>query len=67
MLDMIKNEVTKHVMTVRIQSREEVDAAEQAMQQSHVENVHYQHAIRTRRRKNCWHLRLAATWITSTT
>ena len=44
MLDMIKNDVTKHVMTVRIQSREEVDAAEQAMQQSHVENVHYQHA-----------------------
>lgn len=41
---MIKNDVTKHVMTVRIQSREEVDAAEQAMQQSHVENVHYQHA-----------------------
>ncbi len=44
MLDMIKNDVTKHVMTVRIQSREEVDAAEQAMQQPHVENVHYQHA-----------------------
>ncbi|OYO32293.1 preprotein translocase subunit SecA [Janthinobacterium sp. PC23-8] len=44
MLDMIKNDVTKHVMTVRIQSREEVDAAEAAMQQSHVENVHYQHA-----------------------
>ncbi|MDN2718404.1 preprotein translocase subunit SecA [Janthinobacterium sp. SUN120] len=44
MLDMIKNDVTKHVMTVRIQSRDEVDAAEQAMQQSHVENVHYQHA-----------------------
>ncbi|MBB5370592.1 MULTISPECIES: preprotein translocase subunit SecA [unclassified Janthinobacterium] len=44
MLDMIKNDVTKHVMTVRIQSREEVDAAEQALQQSHVENVHYQHA-----------------------
>jgi len=44
MLDMIKNDVTKHVMTVRIQSREEVDAAEAAMQQSHVENVHYQHS-----------------------
>ncbi|MFZ4877264.1 preprotein translocase subunit SecA [Janthinobacterium sp. Mn2066] len=44
MLDMIKNDVTKHVMTVRIQSREEVDAAEQALQQSHVENVHYQHS-----------------------
>ena len=44
MLDMIKNDVTKHVMTVRIQSREEVDAAEAAMQQSHVENVQYQHS-----------------------
>jgi preprotein translocase subunit SecA len=44
MLDMIKNEVTRTVMTVRIQSREEIDAAEAAMAQSHVENVHYQHA-----------------------
>jgi len=44
MLDMIKNEVVKLIMTVRIQSREEIDAAEAAMQQSHVENVHYQHA-----------------------
>jgi preprotein translocase subunit SecA len=44
MLDMIKNEVTRMVMTVRIQSREEIDAAEAAMAQSHVENVHYQHA-----------------------
>jgi preprotein translocase subunit SecA len=44
MLDMIKNDVVRHVMTVRIQSREEIDAAEAAMQQSQVENVHYQHA-----------------------
>jgi len=44
MLDMIKNDVVKMVMTVRIQSREEIDAAEAAMQQSHVENVHYEHA-----------------------
>ncbi len=44
MLDMIKNEVTKHVMLVRIQSREEVEQAEQQLAQSHVENVHYQHA-----------------------
>ncbi|SFU29343.1 preprotein translocase subunit SecA [Pseudoduganella namucuonensis] len=44
MLDMIKNEVVKLVMTVRIQSREEIDAAEAAMQASHVENVSYQHA-----------------------
>lgn len=44
MLDMIKNDVTRTVMTVRIQSREEIDQAELAMQQSHVENVHYQHS-----------------------
>ncbi|UTY56263.1 preprotein translocase subunit SecA [Massilia sp. erpn] len=44
MLDMIKNDVIKLVQTVRIQSREEIDAAEAAMAQSHVENVHYQHA-----------------------
>jgi preprotein translocase subunit SecA len=43
MLDMIK-QVVKLIMTVRIQSREEIDAAEAAMQQSHVENVSYQHA-----------------------
>jgi preprotein translocase subunit SecA len=44
MLDMIKNEVVKVVMTVRIQSREEIDAAEQEMAQPQVANVHYQHA-----------------------
>ena len=44
MLDLIKNEVVRHVMTVRIQSREEIDAAEAAMQATHLENVHYQHA-----------------------
>ncbi|MBA5636383.1 preprotein translocase subunit SecA [Duganella sp. LX20W] len=44
MLDMIKNEVVRLIMTVRIQSREEIDAAEAAMQQPHVGNVHYQHA-----------------------
>jgi preprotein translocase subunit SecA len=44
MLDLIKSEVVRNVMTVRIQSREEIDAAEAAMQASHVENVHYQHA-----------------------
>ncbi|MBC7860648.1 MAG: preprotein translocase subunit SecA [Burkholderiaceae bacterium] len=44
MLDMIKNDVTKLVMTVRIQSREEIDAADLAMQQPQLENVHYQHA-----------------------
>ncbi|MDB5934160.1 MAG: preprotein translocase subunit SecA, partial [Massilia sp.] len=46
MLDQIKNEVIKMVMTVRIQSREEIDAAEAelAAQQAHLENVSYQHA-----------------------
>ena len=44
MLDQIKNEVIRMVMTVRIQTREEIDAAEAALQQSHVENVSYQHA-----------------------
>ncbi|WP_338770899.1 preprotein translocase subunit SecA [Massilia sp. METH4] len=44
MLDLIKNEVVRQVMTVRIQSREEVEAAEAALAATHVENVHYQHA-----------------------
>ncbi len=44
MLDMIKNDVIRIVMTVRIQSREEIDAAEERLSQSHVENVNYQHA-----------------------
>ncbi|HZX26391.1 MAG TPA: preprotein translocase subunit SecA [Telluria sp.] len=43
MLDMIKNEVVRMVMTVRIQTREEIEAAEAAMQQ-HLENVNYQHS-----------------------
>ncbi|HWZ48024.1 MAG TPA: preprotein translocase subunit SecA [Herbaspirillum sp.] len=44
MLDLIKNEVIKVVMTVQIQSREEIDAAEAQLSQPHLENVHYQHA-----------------------
>jgi preprotein translocase subunit SecA len=44
MLDLIKNDVVKVVMTVRIESREAIEAAEENMAQSHVENVHYQHA-----------------------
>ena len=44
MLDLIKNEVVRIVTTVRIQSREEIDAAEEQLAQSHLENVHYQHA-----------------------
>ena len=44
MLDLIKNEVVKVVMTVQVQSREEIEAAEAELSQSHLENVHYQHA-----------------------
>ncbi|HEX9171614.1 MAG TPA: preprotein translocase subunit SecA [Telluria sp.] len=46
MLDQIKNEVIRTVMTVRIQTREEVEAAEAALaqQHAHLENINYQHA-----------------------
>ncbi|MCS0588910.1 preprotein translocase subunit SecA [Massilia norwichensis] len=46
MLDQIKNEVIRTIMTVRIQTREEVEAAEAAMQaaSAHLENINYQHA-----------------------
>ncbi len=44
MLDLIKNEVVRTVMTVRIQTREEIDAAEAALQASQIENLHFQHA-----------------------
>ncbi|EIJ45052.1 preprotein translocase SecA subunit [Herbaspirillum sp. GW103] len=44
MLDLIKNEVIKVVMTVRIQSREEIEAAEESMSGGSPINVNYQHA-----------------------
>ena len=46
MLDEIKLEVTRQIMTVRIQTREEIDAAEAAIAATHpaVENVNYQHS-----------------------
>ncbi|RJG03704.1 preprotein translocase subunit SecA [Noviherbaspirillum sedimenti] len=44
MLDLVRNEVVRIVTTVRIQSRDEIDAAEQELAQSHISNVHYQHA-----------------------
>ncbi|MCA1246661.1 preprotein translocase subunit SecA [Massilia sp. MS-15] len=46
MLDRIKDEVIRTVMTVRIQTREEVEAAEAAMaaQATHLENLNFQHA-----------------------
>ena len=44
MLEMIKNDVVKIIMLVRIQSREEIEAAEEKMAQTQVGNVHYRHA-----------------------
>ncbi|ALU87551.1 preprotein translocase subunit SecA [Herbaspirillum rubrisubalbicans] len=44
MLDLIKNEVIKVVMTVRIQSREEIEAAEESLSGGSPINVNYQHA-----------------------
>jgi preprotein translocase subunit SecA len=44
MLDLIRHDVVRLIMTVRIQSQEEIAAAEQQMAQAHVENVHYEHA-----------------------
>ncbi|MFN5098759.1 MAG: preprotein translocase subunit SecA [Burkholderiaceae bacterium] len=44
MLDLIRNDVVRVIMTVRIQSQEEIAAAEQQLSQSHLENVSYQHA-----------------------
>ncbi|NEX64547.1 preprotein translocase subunit SecA [Noviherbaspirillum galbum] len=44
MLDLIKNEVVRVIMTVRIQSREEIDAAEERLAQAPLENLHFQHA-----------------------
>ncbi len=44
MLDLIRNDVVRVIMTVRIQSQAEVEAAEAALGQPHLENVNYQHA-----------------------
>ncbi|MGB6053861.1 MAG: preprotein translocase subunit SecA [Burkholderiaceae bacterium] len=44
MLDLIKNGVVRIIMSVRIQSREEIEAAEERMAPAPVGNVHYQHA-----------------------
>jgi preprotein translocase subunit SecA len=44
MLEMIKTEVVRIIMTVRIQTREEIQQAEQQMATPHLENVHYEHA-----------------------
>ena len=44
MLDLIRNDVVRVIMTVRIQSQEEIAAAEAQMNHPHLENVNYQHA-----------------------
>ncbi|ANN68338.1 preprotein translocase subunit SecA [Bordetella bronchialis] len=44
MLDRIRDDVVKVLMTVRIQSQEQVAAAEAEAAQPHVHNVQYQHA-----------------------
>jgi len=44
LLDMVGSEVTRIVMTVRVQSQEEIAAAEEQMSAPVVENVRYQHA-----------------------
>ncbi len=44
MLNLIKHEVVKVVMTVRIESRQGIATVEEELAQSHVENVHYQPA-----------------------
>ena len=43
MLDLIRNDVVRMVVTVRVQSQEEIAAAEEQMSHPHLENVHYQH------------------------
>ena len=44
MLDLIRNDVVRIVMTVHVQSQKEVELAEQQLAQAHVENLNYQHA-----------------------
>jgi preprotein translocase subunit SecA len=43
MLDLIRHDVVRMVTTVRVQSQEEIAAAEERMSHPHLENVHYQH------------------------
>jgi preprotein translocase subunit SecA len=58
MLDQIKNEVIRTVMTVRIQSREEVEAAEAAWRRRRrtwkTSTTSTPTSTRRPRRKNCW-------------
>jgi preprotein translocase subunit SecA len=45
LLDTIKNEVTRVLMTVRIQTQEQIEQATEAFEEKgqHLENVHYEH------------------------
>ena len=44
MLDLIRKDVVRTVMTVRVHSQEEIIAAEEDLARSHLENINYQHA-----------------------
>ncbi len=44
MLDLIRNEVVRVIMTVRVQSQAEIEAADEQMSHPHLENINYQHA-----------------------
>ncbi len=44
MLDLIRNDVVRVIMTVRIQSQEEIAQAEAQLNHPHLENLNYQHA-----------------------
>ena len=44
MLDLIRNDVVRLIMTVQIQSQEEIAAAEEKMTHPQLENLSYQHA-----------------------
>ncbi|MDR0933754.1 MAG: SEC-C domain-containing protein, partial [Burkholderiaceae bacterium] len=45
MLELIKNDVTRKLMLVRIQSRDEVEMAEQQLMQPSVSNINYLHGM----------------------
>ena len=44
MLDRVRDEVIRLLMTVRVQTQEQVEQAEQEAAQQHMQNVQYQHA-----------------------
>ena len=49
MLDRIRDDVVRVLMTVRVQSQEQVEQAEAEAAQPHVQNVQYHHPTTTRR------------------